>query len=63
MKDIEIYFIGGTCSKWEKAEQIAIDNLLKWLDDKEDTKVYVANFSDKKCYLRKENILFINVLK
>lgn len=42
--NIEIYFVGGTVSQWTDVPKETIDNLVKWLDNKEDTTTYKASF-------------------
>jgi len=63
MKDIEIYFIGGTsCRLYEVLEE-STDKLVEWLDNNEDTHTFKIdiNSAKKTKILRKEMILFIDV--
>lgn len=64
MNDIEIYFVGGTSSVWTDISKEATDNMVRWLDDKDDTKTLKFNFTNhnKLACLRKELILFINIV-
>jgi hypothetical protein len=64
MHNIEIYFVGGTSVAWTEVPQETTDNMVKWLDNKEDTKTFQVNFTkhNKTTLLRKELILFINVV-
>lgn len=62
MNNIEIHFVGGTCSKWDKVYDSTVEDILKWLNDKEDTKLFEANFPNERFCLRKENILFVRIL-
>jgi len=62
--DVDIYFVGGTSSTWTGLTEQVIENLTEWLDDKEDAKTFKVNFinHDKAVYVRKELILFINII-
>ncbi|WP_346961415.1 hypothetical protein [Clostridium sp.] len=63
--NIEIYFVGGTVSQWTDVPKETINNLVRWLDNKEDTTTFKVEFTKHKkiTYLRKELILLINIIE
>jgi hypothetical protein len=62
--DVEIYFVGGTSTTWTGVPKETVNSLVCWLDNKDNTTTYRANFINHKkiTYLRKELVLFLNVI-
>jgi len=65
MCDIQIYFVGGTSCVWTDVTIEIADAMVDWLDNKEDAKTFKANFfnHNKETFVRKELIIFINVIQ
>lgn len=63
--NIEIYFVGGTCSQWTDVPKETVNKLVKWLDNKDDTTTFKATFINHKktTCLRKELILSIDIIE
>lgn len=63
MHDINIYFIGGSCTELKECTDEATTNVVNWLDGNENEtfKIDIPTTNKTICF-RKENILFIEVI-
>lgn len=63
--NIQIHFVGGTSSQWTDVPKETVDNLVKWLDNKNDTTTFKVTYTNHKrtTCLRKELILSIDIVE
>lgn len=64
MHKIEFYFEGGSCLTFTAVDYDTADKIINWINDKDNTQAFQidSNKINTTSFIRKEKILYINVI-